>query len=175
MWCIYNIDLVGYAIRKEVYMQHQDSEGPRQQAQWMADRCLGRRIARLHRLVSRRFEAELRDSGLTLPQLEVLSELAVSGEPVRPSEIASWLGIERSTISRNLDLLAQLSYIRVVETSTTGRTTRVAVTDVGLQALTDAQSAWERAQNWISGAVDEDAVDTLDRWLTALELAPRHG
>ncbi|MGW2975678.1 hypothetical protein ACWDBO_55770 [Streptomyces mirabilis] len=47
------------------------------------------------------------------------------------------------------------------------------MTDAGHQALADAQPAWERAQAWISGAVDEDAVDALDRWLTALELAPR--
>lgn len=154
-------------------MQHQGPEASRRQAERMAERCVGRRIARLHRLVSRRFEAELRESGLTLPQLEVLSEMAVSGEPVRPSEIAGWLGIERSTISRNLDLLAQLGYVRVAETSATGRTTRVAVTDAGRQALTDAEPAWQRAQDWISGAVDEDAVDALDRWLTALELAPR--
>ncbi|MCX5384698.1 MarR family winged helix-turn-helix transcriptional regulator [Streptomyces sp. NBC_00083] len=154
-------------------MQHQESNGPRQQALWMADRCLGRRIARLHRLVSRRFEAELRKSGLTLPQLEVLSEMAVSGEPVRPSEIAGWLGIERSTISRNLDLLAQLGYVSAAEVSATGRTTRVVVTDAGHQALMDAEPAWARAQEWISGAVDDDAIDALDRWLTALELAPR--
>ncbi|WP_329581553.1 MarR family winged helix-turn-helix transcriptional regulator [Kitasatospora sp. NBC_01250] len=154
-------------------MQHQESEGPQRQALWMADRCLGRRIARLHRLVSRRFEAELRESGLTLPQVEVLSEMTASGEPVRPSEIAGWLGTERSTISRNLDLLAQLGYVRAAETSATGRTTRVVVTDAGHQALADAQPAWERAQAWISAAVDENAVDALDRWLTALDLAPR--
>lgn len=154
-------------------MQHLGPEEPRRQARWMADRCLGRRIARLHRLVSRRFEAELRESGLTLPQVEVLSEMAAFDEPARPSDIAAWLGIERSTISRNLDLLTQLGYVRAAETSATGRTTRVVVTEAGHQALADAEPAWERAQAWISAAVDDDALDALDRWLTALELTPR--
>jgi DNA-binding MarR family transcriptional regulator len=92
---------------------------------------------------------------------------------VRPSEIAGWLGIERSTMSRNLDLLTQLGYVSAAETSASGRTTRVVLTDAGHQALAGAQPAWDRAQAWISGAVDADAADALDRWLTALELAPR--
>jgi len=151
-------------------MQQKSPEEPREQALRMADRCLGRRIARLHRLVSRRFEAELRQSGLTLPQLEVLSELALSDAPARPSEIAGWLGLERSTISRNLDLLTHRGYVRVAATSSTGRTTRVAVTDSGYRALAEAEPAWQRAQAWISEAVDPDAVEALDRWLFALDL-----
>ncbi|MET7685287.1 MarR family winged helix-turn-helix transcriptional regulator [Streptomyces sp. NPDC005423] len=151
-------------------MQQESAAGSREQALWMADRCLGRRIARLHRLVSRRFEAELRESGLTLPQLEVLSEMALFDAPARPSEIAGWLGLERSTISRNLDVLTQRGYVRVAATSSTGRTTRVTVTEAGHGALAAAEPAWRRAQAWISGAVDPDAVEALDRWLGALDL-----
>ncbi|WP_203826509.1 MarR family winged helix-turn-helix transcriptional regulator [Actinoplanes palleronii] len=156
-------------------MQQEPGSGMREQALWMADRCLGRRIARLHRLVSRRFDAELRESGLTLPQFEVLSELALFDAPARPSEIAGWLGLERSTISRNLDVLTHRGYVRVAATSSTGRTTRVVVTEAGYHALAEAGPAWQRAQAWISGAVDADAVDALDRWLTALDLDQQRG
>ncbi|QMU67258.1 MarR family winged helix-turn-helix transcriptional regulator [Streptacidiphilus sp. P02-A3a] len=151
-------------------MQHEPAGGSHEQVLWMADRCLGRRIARLHRLVSRRFEAELRECGLTLPQLEVLSEMVLFNAPARPSEIAGWLGLERSTISRNLDLLTHRGFVQIAATSSAGRTTRVTVTDAGRQALADAEPAWHRAQAWISGTVDTDAVATLDRWLTALDL-----
>jgi DNA-binding MarR family transcriptional regulator len=87
---------------------------------------------------------------------------------VRPGEIANWLGVERSTISRNLDVLTQRGYVEVSETSSTGRTTRVIVTDAGYQALADAEPAWHRAQAWVSAAVDPDAVEVLDRWLAGL-------
>ncbi|MER5697956.1 MarR family winged helix-turn-helix transcriptional regulator [Streptomyces mirabilis] len=127
----------------------------------------------MHRLVSRRFDAELRESGLTLPQLEVLSEMALFNAPARPSEIAGWLGLERSTISRNLDVLTHHGYVRAAATSSSGRTTRVAVTDAGYQALADAEPAWQRAQAWISGTADPDAAEALDRWLTALNLDQR--
>lgn len=151
-------------------MQQHPVRGPREQALWMTDRCLGRRIARLHRLVSRRFEAELRESGLSLPQLEILSEMALFGEPARPSEIAGWLGLERSTISRNLDVLKHRGFVCAAVTSSAGRTTRVTVTDAGYQALANAEPAWQRAQEWISRTVDPDAVHALDRWLTLLDL-----
>ncbi|WP_329455899.1 MarR family winged helix-turn-helix transcriptional regulator [Streptomyces sp. NBC_01497] len=92
----------------------------------------------------------------------------------RPGATASTtVPFERSTISRNLDVLTQRGYVRVAATSSTGRTTRVAVTDAGYQALADAEPAWQRAQAWISEAVDPDAVDTLDRWLAALDLDQR--
>ena len=154
-------------------MQQEAVEETRRQARGMADRCLGRRISRLHRLVSRHFDAELREFGLTLPQLEILSEMALVGAPARPSEIAGWLGLERSTISRNLDGLTQRGYVRAAATSSTGRTTRVVVTDAGCRALADAEPAWQRAQAWLDGAVDANAVEALDRWLSALDLGRR--
>ncbi|XUL93938.1 MarR family winged helix-turn-helix transcriptional regulator [Streptomyces galilaeus] len=149
-------------------MQHEVADEARQQALRMAELCPGRRIARLHRLVGRCFDTELRKSGLTLPQLEALSEMAIFGAPARPAEIANWLGVERSTISRNLDVLTQRGYVEVSETSSKGRTARVTVTDAGYQALADAEPAWHRAQAWVSAAIDPDAVEVLDRWLAGL-------
>lgn len=100
----------------------------------------------------------------------MLTELTLSDAPARPSEIAGWLGLECSTVSRNLDLLTQRSFVRAATTSSSGRTTRVAITDAGNQALADAEKSWRRAQAWISGAMGPDAVDALDDWLTALDL-----
>ncbi|MBW4095958.1 MAG: winged helix-turn-helix transcriptional regulator [Acidobacteria bacterium] len=151
-------------------MQQISGNGARKQALWMSEQCLGRRIGRLHRLVARRFEAELRTSGLTLPQLEVLSELALPEKAARPSDLARWLGLERSTISRNLDVLVDRGYVRAAEKSPTGRSTRVEITATGLTALESAAPAWERAQAWISGTLGPDAVPALDRWLNALDL-----
>jgi len=134
----------------------------------MAEGCLGVRIGRLHRLVSRRFDGELRPFGLTLPQLEVLAGLTLADGPVRPAEVASWLGLERSTISRNLDLLAQHGHVRAAETSATGRTTWVEITPEGSAALAGAEGAWRRAQASVGEALGGEAVTTLDGWLNGL-------
>ncbi len=149
-------------------MQQENLEASRRQAQRMADGCLGVRVGRLHRVVSRRFDAELRPLGLTLPQLEVLAALALNDLPVRPSEIAGWLGLERSTVSRNLDALTKHGLVVAVTTSATGRTTGVQITDTGSQALAGAEDAWHRAQASIGDAFGPDAVPVLDRWLGGL-------
>lgn len=150
-------------------MQQASEAESRRQARQMVEGCLGRRIARLQRLVGRRVDAELRQFGLTAPQLEVLSEMAFFDGPARPSEIADWLGLERSTVSRNLDGLVQRGFAQVSATSSTGRTTRVTVTEAGYQALADAGPAWHRAQAWISAALGSTTAETLDQWLAALE------
>ncbi|MFJ8627032.1 MarR family winged helix-turn-helix transcriptional regulator [Kitasatospora sp. NPDC093550] len=150
-------------------MQQESADESRRKAVLMSQECLGRRIARLQRLVGRRVDAELRRYGLTLPQVEVLSELASVGGPARPSDIAGWLGIERSTVSRNLELLVQRGFVEVAATSSTGRTTRVAVTEAGHRALAEAEPAWRRGQAWIGEAIGADARETLDRWIAALD------
>ncbi len=137
-------------------------------AQQIAANCLGRRVERLHRIVSRRFEAELRSTGLSLPQFEMLTELAASDAPTRPSQLAGTLGLERSTISRGLDLLVQHGYVHP-SVSPSGRTTDVQITESGLEVLARAEPAWEGGQRWLQAALGPDALSHLDRWLTAAE------
>ena len=68
----------------------------------MREDCLGARVSRLHRLVARAYEQQLQASGITLPQIEILSYLMNAANPVRPTALAAELMVERSTLSRNL-------------------------------------------------------------------------
>lgn len=146
-------------------MQQNHAEESHLQAQRMADGCLGVRVGRLHRLVNRRFDAELRPLGLTLPQLEILASLTLSDGPVRPTELAGWLGLDRSTVSRNLDVLTRQGLAEVTDTSPTGRTARVRTSAAGHEALAGAHAAWARAQAAVGDALGPQAVGTLDSWL----------
>ena len=134
----------------------------------MADRCLGLRVGRLHRLVTRCFEQALAPTGLTLPQLEILAALTVRGDATRPSWLAQFLAAERSTISRNLALMEQRGWIDVVERSASGRAMTVAVSRAGLDALHSAEDAWRAAQAHIEGALGDGSPVTLDLWLARL-------
>src|SRR5215813_4049967 len=87
----------------------------------MAEGCVATRISRLHRLVARRFEQALRPLGVTLPQLEVLAALTIVGRPVRPTDLADLLAVERSTMSRNLAVLEGAGWIATAQRSPTGR------------------------------------------------------
>ena len=137
-------------------------------AQTMQRRCLGTRVAYLHRLVNRRFEKALRPMGLSVPQLEILSALVLGGDPRRPSELAERLGMERSTVSRNLALMTRHGLVETTETSPTGRSLWVTVTAGGRSALAQAEQAWRSAQTDVQNAMGPEAAGTMDDWLVSL-------
>ena len=154
-------------------MQHNASaetgERAGQVASAMQQRCLGVRVGRLHRLVARRFEQALRPTGLSISQMEILSALVVAAAPVRPGDLAGWLAIERSTMSRNLTLMESRGLVLTTETSPTGRSQKVTISAAGTAALADAESAWTQAQDAVSRTLGPDAVPVLDAWLTAMD------
>lgn len=130
--------------------------------------CVGVRVGRLHRQVSRQFEVALRPLGLTLPQLEILAGLTVFGRPVKPALIADKLGVERSTMSRNLTLMESRGLVATAEMSATGRSLAVGITAHGTDTLAAAAEAWSQAQQAVISLVGEGAPSTLDSWLADL-------
>lgn len=137
-------------------------------AREMQQQCLGMRVGRLQRLVGRRFDQALRPLGLSVPQLEILSALALHELPCRPGELASLLSMDRSTMSRNLAAMASHGYVATTQTSPAGRSQSVAVTERGRRALTDAEAVWRRAQTEVAQRIGADGTHTLDGWLGAL-------
>ena len=134
----------------------------------MREGCLGARVSRLHRLVARAYEQQLQPSGITLPQIEILSYLMNSPNPVRLTTLAAELMVERSTLSRNLALMRTKEWITGVTTSPTGRTLSVTIADPGIDALADAAAGWRRRQAQIETALGPDACSTLDHWIDSL-------
>jgi DNA-binding MarR family transcriptional regulator len=127
--------------------------------------CLGMRVARLHRVVARVYEQALQTAGLSLPQMEILTELMSATAPVRPAVLAARLMLERSTVSRNLALMQKRGWVTVVETSPTGRAMSVTIADTGVAAFTSATAAWRSAQITAATMLGPAAASTLDQWL----------
>lgn len=134
----------------------------------MQQQCVGMRVGRLQRLVGRRFDQALRPLGLSVPQLEVLSALALHEGPCRPGELASLLSMDRSTMSRNLAAMASHDYIATTQTSPAGRSQWVEITQRGRRALTDAEATWRGVQTAVEQQIGADGAQTLDRWIAAL-------
>lgn len=137
-------------------------------AETLTAECLGTRVSRLHRVVTRRYEEALRPHGLAIPQLEILSYLVLAGDPARPSDLAAVLLADRSTISRNLAVLQQRGWVRPASTSATGRSMTVTATDSGAAALAAARTAWTEVQTAVRAQLGNQASRTLDTWLTAI-------
>lgn len=127
--------------------------------------CLGTRVARLHRLVTRSYEQALQEAGLSQPQLEVLACLVNVAGPIRPSALATMLVLDRSSVSRNLALMQKNGWVGAVETSATGRAMSVTITDAGVAVFAGAGAAWRRAQADMAGMLGPEAAAILDTWL----------
>lgn len=146
----------------------QDEQGPAvAAARRMNDHCIGARVARLHRLVVHEFDQRLRPLGLSSPQLEILSTLITFSDPVKPTVVADRLGVERSTMSRNLALLQERGWVRATDVSSSGRSLAVTITDAGLDAVAGAADAWALAQDALVDRLGPDAQAILDGWLNA--------
>ena len=133
--------------------------------------CLGMRVARLHRVITRLYEQALQSAGLTQPQMEVLTTLIGAAGPVRPAALAARLMLERSTINRNLALMQNRGWVAAAETSATGRAMSVTITAAGRAAFTSAVTAWRRAQADAARMLGPDAAPMLNQWL-GLDAAP---
>ncbi len=130
--------------------------------------CLGMRVEQLHRLVSRAYTQRLRPLGLSLPQMEILCALVLAGRSVKLSELAGWLSVERSTISRNVALMEARGWVAVADVSRAGRSMAVVITESGTNVLVSARAAWGQAQAVALGLLGPDAPAAIDSWLDAL-------
>ena len=95
------------------------------------------------RAVTRFYDDMLRPVGLRATQLIVLVAVG-SGEAVSITSLAKLLGMDRSTLTRNLAPLEREGLIRVGEGWRRSRT--VEITKKGSGRLREATSLWERAQ-----------------------------
>ncbi len=150
-------------------MQQESDSGVAQRlTRDMTDGCVGVRVGRLHRLVTREFERRLRSVGLSLQQLEALSTLTACAGPVKPTVIAELLAVERSTMSRNLGILIERGWAASTDTSPTGRVLAIEITPAGTAKLAEADDAWRSAQERLIAEMGPDAPTILNSWLAAL-------
>lgn len=146
----------------------QQKSQARELAETIQGSCLGARIDRLHRVVARRFDQALRPLGLSRSQLEILTGLTLLDGPVKPAVLAEALGVERSTMSRNLTLMEASGLVVTTQISATGRSLAVTITEQGTGTLVQAGTAWAQAQTAVAGLLGAEAPASLGTWIGAL-------
>lgn len=91
-----------------------------------------------HSLLVQRLDPKLKPLNLTAKQVTIMW-LAEANPAITQIEIARFLGIERSTIHQFVRSLVRNGMIRVVQSETDGRSSRIELTDSGLAALAKAR------------------------------------
>ena len=133
--------------------------------------CAATRLAA--RVLTGVYDQELRPSGLQATQFGLLAALDRDAGASQ-EQLARWLAMDQSTLSRNLKGLARKHWV-THEVLPGTRSARYHATAAGRAALTRARPAWQRAQKRVERAMGNDweALWPLLRKLSSLNVERR--
>lgn len=122
-------------------------------------RCIGFNIRRTDRVLTQFYDEMLAPSGLSAPQFGLLATIAQAA-PVTINQLAEVMNIDRTTLTRNLDLLVKQRLVQTKE-GKDRRMRLVLLTAEGEQALDRAWPLWAQAQARIEQALGRERFDAL--------------
>jgi len=137
----------------------------------VAASCIANKVRVLNRSVSALYDEALRPHGLKVSQMNVLVAVAVSGG-ARPADIGKALSLEKSTLSRNVDRLAERGWI-AVGAGPDGRSQLLSLTAAGSELLRKIYPAWRQAQAAALKLLGRSSYAAVDRASRALRRRER--
>ncbi|PZO45750.1 MAG: MarR family transcriptional regulator [Phormidesmis priestleyi] len=114
-------------------------------AQQMSQACVARRLRQVTRTVTRLYDDALRPHGITVNQLNILAVI-ISERTIRPGQLGQTLGMEKSTVSRTTERMANKGWIKVAQ-GKDSRTQLITVTAKGRQLLIAVTPIWDTLQS----------------------------
>lgn len=120
--------------------------------------CTCFRMRKLSRLMSQRYDQALAPAGINLNQYSILRRTGGQGRPL--GEIAHELGMDRSTLSRDLKALVEAGWIGSV-VGDDARQRRLRITAAGRRVIERAQPLWRVAQDEIDRGLGMDGIALL--------------
>lgn len=106
--------------------------------------CTNLLARQLMRQVTQHYDAQMAACGLKTTQYSLLSTVLRLG-PVRPSDLASALKMDPSTLTRNLKPLVAAGWVEMAQ-GADARSRAVSLTSDGRAKRTEAQRHWNAAQ-----------------------------
>ncbi len=131
-----------------------------------ARRCACANIRRTDRVITQFYDEMLAPSGLNAPQFGLLATLAEAA-PVTIHRLAEIMDIDRTTLTRNLEVLAKQHLVRNEE-GEDRRMRLVQLSQEGEQALRRAWPLWQEAQARIERVLGRERLDALLTELSAV-------
>ena len=126
----------------------------------VADSCMGMRVRRAARVVANHYDKHLKPSGLKGTQFTLLNTIFMN-PAANIGKLADILGLDRTTLNRNLKPLERKGWIR----SGAGkdpRTRTLKLTKEGTRILQNALPYWLQAQSGVMETVDHRIKRLMD-------------
>lgn len=126
--------------------------------------CTCFRLRKLSRLLSQRYDRRLAEAGLNINQYSLLRRAGL--QPRGIGELAKEMGMDRTTLTRDLKPLVAAGWIAVAPGEDARRRV-VSVTAAGKRAVERAKPLWRQAQDEIENAIGDAATQRLHKQLDA--------
>lgn len=121
--------------------------------------CACSALRRASRVVTQHYEASFRGTGLRATQFTVLATLVQTG-PLPLSALAVTLGLERTSLTRNLMPLQKKGFVNTVGDKDQ-RVRCIAITKKGQAAAVAGLGAWNEAQSTVGETLRRTGVRQL--------------
>lgn len=129
--------------------------------------CACQNIRMAARAITKLYDDALKSSGLRVTQFSLLSAISMAG-PVPVTILAEKLVMDRTTLTRNLNVLEKMGFIEIESDTEDGRTRLIRIAPQGEVVLEQAVPLWEQTQ---SKVVDGMGVDSFNSLLDLLSEA----
>ena len=121
--------------------------------------CLCFNLRKATRALTQTYDAALKPVGVTAPQFTLLTAVKRQG-PVPLSDLAGALGMDRTTLTRNLKPLQRDGLVASAE-GDDRRVRLLTLTAAGRARLRDAEPLWRAVQSKVADTFGHKPADTL--------------
>src|SRR4051795_12527624 len=127
-------------------------------AELIAAECLGVRGRTLNRAITSLYDEALRPHGLRVGQLNLLVAVARLGT-ARPGDLCRLLRMDKSTLSRDVEVLRRNGWLEVEDGS--GRSRPLRITPTGEALLAQVVPAWQQAQERARTLIGDEGAEAV--------------
>jgi DNA-binding MarR family transcriptional regulator len=121
--------------------------------------CVGFRVRMMNRMVTAIYDDAMLSAGLKTTQFTLLVAVARRQES-RPADLAKFLQMDDSTLSRNVDRMCTKGWLKLVPEEDR-RSHLIVITNSGRALIQKSYPAWREAQDEVTRRLGADGVAAL--------------
>ena len=129
--------------------------------------CSCNMIRKSARKITQFYEGSLRKAGIKPTQFSILAALANTG-PVQLTQLADRLMLERTSLTRNLNVLERNGWVQLQTGIEDSRQRIVSLSKKGYEQLDQAIPYWKKAQKAIANEMGQDTITGLRKTLSEM-------
>ena len=123
--------------------------------------CIADKLRLINRVITSIYDDAFRSLGITMNQMNIMVVVA-KFEPASPNQVGKWLHMEKSTLSRNVNLIAKNGWLQTTPLGH-GRSLEIRLTRQGRALLRKGTPYWEKAQDRVGSLLKKRGVEEVKR------------